>query len=256
MAFGPAPLPSIGLLYDPTQYEPGLFYLNGPASGAGNATLAYGRKLVAEYGSIALTGQDATLEEDAPTPLTSAAPLPSMTFLTFGTAGAYVLFHEPGTFTLTGQDAALRRGRGMTGEYGSFTLSGAPGQRDIELTAAGRLVQGVGQDATLTHAQSMTGAYGSMTLTGFDAGYVREAAGARTMSGEPGMFYFNEYYAGAGIATLTYSRALQGDTGHFTLTMRNATLSGPVWQDEPGSSGSWVYVTPAGGVWTDVDPDS
>src|SRR5512139_1648383 len=117
MAFGPAPLPSIGLLYDPTVYEPGLFYWNDAQSGAGLAQLLYGRKLAAEYGEYAITGQDATLTKATPTPI-NAGPLPPFTYLTFGASGVYVLQAETGSYTLTGKDAALRKGLGLTGETG------------------------------------------------------------------------------------------------------------------------------------------
>ena len=260
MAFGPAPLPSIGLLYDATVYEPGLFYINDPGSGAGAAQLLYGRKLTADNGSYTITGQDATLTKATPTPI-NVGPIPPFTYLTFGATGATVLQAETGYYTLSGQAATLNTGFGMTGEPGVWTISGAPAERDIELTAAVRLFQVLGQDATMTWARGMTGAYGSFNWSGVDAGYVYDSGTDKTMSADVGRFYMQraaELPPGVGFenATLTYTRNLQAEHGTFTLTGQDAELSGPMWSNVSPSSGSWVYVTPGGGVWTDVDPDS
>jgi hypothetical protein len=255
MTFGPAPLPSIGLLYDPTAYEPGLFALRGY-----KAELLYGRKLAAEYAEYAITGQDADLTKDTPTPI-GAGPLPPFTYLTFGAAGVSVMPAETGYYALNGQAAALLKGRGLTGEPGLWTISVAPALRDIELTAAVRLFQVLGQDATMTWARGMAGAYGSYTLTGQAAGYVLVSGPDRSMSADPGRWYMNlidRLPPGVGYenATLIYTRQLQCDAGVFTLTGQSATLAGPVWSDVSDSSGTWTYVTPGGGVWIDVDPDS
>src|SRR5574343_1257852 len=190
MAFGPAPLPSIGLLYDPTVYEPGLFYWNPTGDGAGTAQLRYGRKLAAEYGSYTITGQDATLAKATPTPI-NAAPLPALTFLTFGAAGVYVLQAETGSYAISGQAATINTGLGMTGEPGVWTISGAPAERDLELTAAPRLFQVLGQDATMTWARGMTAGHGTYAMTGQDAGYVLVSGPARTMSADAGRFVLN-----------------------------------------------------------------
>ena len=73
---GPAPLPSLGLLFATTTADAGTFAVNGGAAG-----LYYGHKLAAAYGSFALNGQDATTTKDTPTGIT-AGPLPIFAALT------------------------------------------------------------------------------------------------------------------------------------------------------------------------------
>lgn len=64
-------------------------------------------------------------------------------------SGAYVMVGDPGSFTLTGQDAITRFGAVVTADAGSFTLTG--------------------QDAGLNRIWQLSADAGSFTLTGQDA---------------------------------------------------------------------------------------
>jgi len=258
MAYGPAPLPPLSFFFDTQTYEPGLFSLTRSDNPALYSTqLRVGRKAPAAYGSFALTGQDATLDEDAPTPIT-AAPLPMWSFLTLGTSGVYVMPSETGTVNLAGQDAALRKGRGLAADSGSFAASGAPAERDTEVNADVRLFQVVGRDATLrVNPRTLTAAQGAFSLTGGDASFSYEQVGARRLDGQYGAFSMSRTdLLSLTQVSMTAGRSLSCAMGSFAVTGRSAGLSGPVWTPTEEGSGAWVYVTPSGGVWTDVDPDS
>lgn len=113
----------------------------------------------------------------------------------------YSLLAEAGTFTLTGNDAALRRGYALTANLGTFTLTG--------------------NDAGLRAARQMPAAVGSFTLTGIATGL----RAARRLTASPGAFVLT-----GNDATLTYSGAggggytLTADAGTFTLTGHAAAL--------------------------------
>lgn len=134
--------------------DPGSFTLTGQ-----DATFSRSYVLDAEAGSFTLTGQDATLtysgvgcnllqetgdallqENDDNILLESCSDGPS--------GPTYTLTADPGSFTLTGQDANLLVGRVLTADLGSFTLSG--------------------QDATFSRSYVLTAESGSFTLTGQD----------------------------------------------------------------------------------------
>lgn len=265
MAFSSAPLPSIGLLIEPETLPAGQFSTNRSDNASLTSTrlLAY-RKVPAAYGEIELTGQDATLTEvTAQTPV-YAAPLPSLSMFDLGAAGAYVMPSEAGAFSTARSDNAsltstkLTKGLRLTASAGAFGAEGAPAERDMEMNADPRLFQVLGQAATiLIGPRTLTGAYGAYSLAGQDVSFAVESTGSRTLPAEVGRFSSSRSDNPSLTATtMTRTYRLTSDYADYLLTGQSATLTGPVWQDVQEGSGSWVYVTPSGGVWTDVDPDS
>lgn len=260
MAFTAAPLPSLGLVIDTGKSDPGLFFINRSDSPALTSTqLRVGRRAVGEHGAFALNGQDATLDKATPT-AHGAGPIPPFGFLTLATSGQYVLIGERGTFAETGQDATLRKGRALGASSGSFALSGAGAERDMEMNGDVRLFQAVGQAAGMSFVRRVAADRGAFVLNGQESTGVKETAATdKIMPANVGRFWINlespPMYV-APQATFIRGTIMACNAGAFAVSGQRATLDGPVWQDATPSSGSWVYVTPSGGTWTDVDPDS
>jgi hypothetical protein len=172
-------------------------------------------------------------------------------------AGAYVLVAEYGALDLAGKKATLNKGRRLDAECGTFAVSVAPAERDMEMNADSRPFQVIGQDATLTLTRRLACDYGAYALDGQNAGYVYLSGGVRIMTGDTGLFSSaRSNNTSLKATTLIYNRIFSCECGVFALNGQDATLDGPEWQDVQPGSGTWVYVTPSGGVWTDVDPDS
>jgi hypothetical protein len=258
MAYGPAPLPPLSFFFEPETLPAGQFAFNrSDAQSTVSTRLLYNRLLSCEHGEFALGGQDADLTEVSGVAVVGASPLPIWGELTLQATGAYVLTGEHGIFALNGQAATLNKGRRLVADCGTFAVSVAPAERDMEMNADPRLFQVVGQDATLTLTRRLACDAGTYALNGQDAGYVYLSGGNRTMTGEVGRFYSNRTdNLSLASTALRYNRVMTCECGVFAMNGQNAVLDGPEWQDVEESSGTWVYVTPSGGVWTDVDPDS
>lgn len=132
-----------------------------------------------------------------------------------------VMAADVGTFTLTGEDAGLRRALKLAAAYGTFTLSG--------------------QDVTLTYVQhgayTLTAAYGSFTLTGQDTTFLRglrlpASVGTFTLTGQAANLKRGlRLVAALGTYTLTgepagvkVGRRLSAAAGTFTLSGQQAGM--------------------------------
>jgi hypothetical protein len=171
----------------------------------------------------------------------------------FADAGGYTLAADSGSYSLTGQAAALRATRELDGAAGSYTLTG--------------------QDATLTYtpaggggAFTLTADPGSYALTGVAAGLktgrkVAGAAGSYGLSGQAASLRRSRnLVAAAGSYTLTgvaatfrQTYALDADAGAYVITGMNASLeysNQGIWTPVSAAGGTWTPATPAGGSWT------
>lgn len=101
--------------------EAGSYALTGQ-----NVSLSVSRSLNAEAGSCALTGNDANLRTERR--LTAEAGTYALTgqdaALTYTPLGSYVLTASDGSYTLSGQDVAFSRGYVLRAEAGSYSLTG------------------------------------------------------------------------------------------------------------------------------------
>ena len=126
-----------------------------------------------------------------------------------------------GTFTYTGQDAALTRTEVLDAEVGTFSYTGQ--DADLTKTVADKVIDAevgsftlTGQDATLTRTEVLNAEVGSFTLTGQDATLTR----TEVLNAEAGTFS----YTGQD-ATLTRTEVLNAEVGTFVLTGQDATLT-------------------------------
>lgn len=222
------------------------------------------RLLTAEVGEFDLNGQDATMPAPAGAGgVECPAPLPMWSLLLTGTAGNYRLVAEVGGFACMRSDhqsrtaTMLRKGIGMTCAGGTFNVYVAPAQRDLEMNGEAGVFTLYGQVAGLPATRRTTFDRGAFTLNGQDAFFKYETTAGRVLQGGVGTFSMSRS-DNSSLSATTFKRGgvLFAEAGMLTLTGLAVEMTGPKWRDVVGGSGSWVYVTPGGGIWTDVDPDS
>lgn len=175
------------------------------------------------------------------------------------TAGgtAYSLTANSGSFTLTGQTAALKAARNVSAASGSFALTGqaATLKRGYPLSAAAGSFTLTGQTATLKATRTLTASSGAFTLTGQDAGLARglkvaAGAGSYSLTGQAATLVATRALAAASgsytltgqAAALVATRALSADSGAFVLTGQDATLiyGGSVGYTLEADAGAYV----------------
>lgn len=206
-------------------------------------------------------------------------------------AGSYTLVADPGSYTVTGQDADLRVARNITAEVGSYSYTGTAADLlkgfrigldagSYSLTGQAttlrynRIIDAVagsytytGQDATLTYTPA-TGDYsivaeaGSYSLTGQDASLVA----ARSLSANAGSYSYS------GIdANLRLGFSLSADSGSYSVSGQDVQFSRNYALDaETGAyvqtgfsatltytgSTSWSVQPNATTIWTEQDEDN
>jgi hypothetical protein len=178
------------------------------------------------------------------------APLPRRIFVgPSGAAGAYTLTANAGTYTLSGQTAALTRSKLLTANAGAYTLAGQTADLTWAASSAYTLTANpgaytlAGQTADLTWASPgayvLTANAGAYTLSGQTAGLLKSNlltanAGAYTLAGQT--------------AGLTKSAAaaytLTANAGAYTLAGQGAVLTNsgeviPVVTQGPTFGISW-----------------
>lgn len=106
---------------------------------------------------------------------------------------------DPGSYTLTGTAAGLKRARNLVAAAGSYALSGVA--------------------ATLKHASKAAASPGSYALTGTAATLLKTTAGQKVVVGDPG-----SYALSGQVATLRHASLLSAAVGAYSLTGTPATL--------------------------------
>lgn len=132
--------------------------------------------------------------------------------------GASTLTAASGSFTLSGQAAALTRALTLTAAQGSFVLSGQAVtlQVGVDLTAAQGSFTLSGQSVGLTAARQLTASQGSFTLSGQNA----LATLARILAADPGSISFS----GQAAQILPSALIFPAETGTVALTGISTTL--------------------------------
>jgi hypothetical protein len=227
----PSPLLILSTLFgvDPRS-NPGSFILTGQA-----AILKSGRRLVCAAGSYALSGQAATLTKSSLNAGGDPAPLLILSTLLTPSATNRSIYGAPGAFVVSGQAATLTKGRALFADTGSFIVSGAPAERDMEMNGDTGAFVLSGQPAGLTRTYTALACdAGSFVVTGRDAILRKETAGQRILGAFPGGFVVTGNDAGS-----VYTRNLQCDAGAFGVSGQNASLR---WSEER------LFVTGAGKI--------
>jgi hypothetical protein len=239
----------------------GTFFLMRSDHASATATmLRAGRKLVADYGSFAFNGQDATL--GAPVVAGGVewpAPLPHFSLVLTGVTGQYRLVAEVGSIRSERSDNAsltatqLRKGRALIAAAGSFAVTVGSSQRDMEMNADCGTFTLFGQAGGVVAARRFAADYGAFTYAGQDAGGFKETPTGKVLDAQVGMFYSNRS-DNASLTATTFVRGtiLYCDFGTFNINGYSATMSGPVWRPVDDEPGTWVNVPNAGGTWTDA----
>ena len=227
-------LPHVGLVFEPNQFtltcEAGSYALTGQ-----DAALRPARKIIAAAAAFTLTGQDSTGTEGTYGSVEWPASLPHLSLVLTGVSGVYGLVCGAGSFALTGQDAALTKGIGIVAETGVFVLTGAPAERDMEMNGDAAAFTLTGEDAGLYVGRpNLTADVGTFALNGFAANLQYDGAD-KVMAGFAGPFALSGQDA-----TFVYTRAIEAETGVFTLTGEASTY------DTTGTVTSTGYPAPAG----------
>jgi hypothetical protein len=137
-------------------------------------------------------------------------------------ADAFTLMADPATFTLTGNNATLRRGYSLTAAVGTCALTG----QDVTLRAARQLVASqatftlTGNATALRVARQLAADLATFALTGQDATLTYSgASGGYTLTADAGTFTLT------GTATgLRAGRQLVAALGSFSLSAPDAGL--------------------------------
>jgi hypothetical protein len=154
---------------------------------------------------------------------------------------AYTLTAANGTYTLTGQAAALTTNRKLAAANGSYAVTGqnAGLSQGYKITAADGTYTVTGQDAGLNAARKLTAGSGTLTLTGQDAALsaahkLTAANGNYTVTGQDAsLSYAGSYSMTASSGTLaitgqdaglTVARKLTASSGTVTQAGQDATL--------------------------------
>ena len=251
-AGAPFALPSIGLLLgttggrSPLTGSAGAFALTGIA-----AVLKAGHIVTSAAGSYSLTGVAATLTKASPGFGTGApAPLPSLSLMLERSANDKLFTVSVGAFNLNGVAATLTKGHGLAAAAGSFLWSGAPALRDIQVTADKATFAYTANAATLTKVSpGITAVPGSYVLTGGVTALIYQPVGTNVLAAFPGSFALTGNNAAL---PSTIARVLIADKGTFAWSGVSASLVVIGWAPVAPSSGSWTNVTGSGSTWTNV----
>lgn len=196
--------------------EPGSYAATGQ-----DASLVAQCELNAEPGSYAITGADATLENA--NNVSAEAGAYAATGQTAGLIGSYQMIAEPsetgevtpGSYQITGADAALEGSLEIDAEAGAYAVTGA----DATLLAGYSLEAEpgsyvlAGADATLSAGFETNAEAGSYAVNGVDAEFVHTQPGVYSLECEPGAYATTGSEAAAILAALAV-----GDPGAYAVS--------------------------------------
>jgi hypothetical protein len=206
-----ASLPHIGLNLQPhysLTAEYGTYALSGQDAALSGSSYA----LAADYGTYALSGQDAGLSEggtDTPAPFPHLGLLGGLGFL------GYTLTVEQGEYLLTGQDAAFVATYNLTAASGSYSLSG---KAAALVESFGR----VGDPGPFPHIGLLLGFQGNRTLVA-DAG-IYALVGSEGLGDYESTLETSTYALTGQDAGLLFARILTAEYATYTLSGQDADL--------------------------------
>jgi hypothetical protein len=145
---------------------------------------------------------------------------------------------DAGAFTLTGQAAGVAAGRRLTAETGSHTLSGQAAGLTVtrRLTADAGTFALTGQAAGLRPARVLTAATGAFALTGQAAALTYDpltaysltaAAGAYSLTGQAATLTYSGASSGGGTTTTAAATTSTATTAQTSTTRTGNTLQPP-----------------------------
>lgn len=175
--------------------------------------------------------------------------------VTYSTGTAYTLTAATGSFTISGQQAALSLGRQLAASVGSFSLAGQPvgilTARNLAANTGGFIITGNAANLTTTAVYSLAAGTGPFALNTSSAALVvgRQVfatAGSFNLTANAAALIFNP-------APASYRAA--ADAGSFMLSGQSADFRTrlPGWRPEPRATAIWT-AQPIGGVWTPSPP--
>lgn len=216
----PAPLPHLGLLggfgVPSITGEQGAYSITGQ-----DATLLVGRVLAADYGTYEILGVQAALGQ-AGAGGGDPGPLPHIGLMLYPMVDGYTLVADPGVYSIVGSDGLADYA--TTGEQGSYTLTGQDAglRKDWVLAAEAGSYALSGQDVTFSIGGAnrvLPADFGTYSLTGNDAGLFV----GRAIAAEQGFYGLlgqqaDLFFGGT-------ARTLVADSGTYTLTGIDAALT-------------------------------
>ena len=136
--------------------------------------------------------------------------------------GGATITGDSGSYTLTGTAATLKVGRKLTADSGTYSLTGTDVafKRGYALSAESGTYTVSGTAVDLKAGRKLTADSGSYTLTGTDVTLNYSPAGSYNLTAESG-----SYALTGTAATLKVSRKLTADSGTYALTGTDVTLS-------------------------------
>ena len=245
----PASLPSIGLVLGSTTSHTfpaatGTYALTGIA-----ATLRGAFKLGSAAGSYTETGVAATLTPDAVTGgISSPMFIPSMSLVMERAAGDKLFSAYTGAFTLAGPATSLIHGYVLATAAGSLIFTGAPADRDMQVTADRGTFAVTGIDGAFTRStQTLPSAAGAFVFTGVPAGFAYQTGTSKVLPAEFAAFTLT---GNAATFPTTIARILQCDRAQFAITTFSAAMTYVGWSRVSAASSSWTNVSSSSTTWT------
>lgn len=245
----PASLPSLGLVLGSTTSKTltgavGSYALTGIA-----AALKAGLKLVSAAGSYSESGQAATLTlVNSGIGVSAPAPLPSMSLVLERATGDKLMAGAVGSFVLSGVAAGGLRGTALVAGIGSFSWSGAPALRDLQVTADKGTFSETANAATLSLVTpGIVAAAGSFAISSLGAALVYQPTGTFVLAGDVGSFLLT---GNAASFPTTIARVLQCDKGAFAMTANPVIFTYVGWSRIDASASAWTSVSASSTTWT------
>lgn len=203
------------------------------------------RKVVSNHASFTLSGQAATLTKNSGATALYPGPVPSVGMLLAQPTGVLNAF--AGSFSFSGKDATLTKGRMLTCSSASFTFSGAPGLSDFQITSSNASFGFTGRSATLTRTYlPLTATRATFTLTGQAAGLAKQSATARVLAANVALFSLS----GQSASLNGQNRTLACSHATFSMSGRAISLPSRVWAQVTRETSGWTVVIPSSSTWT------
>lgn len=203
------------VLYNPTAELPDMAGASGSTLRTSNGPADYGGYIYA----LTAPREGATTDMEASYTGANGSSGLAVAFVATAGAAAFDIEADPGSYAVTGTDAALLLGRAVDADAGSYAITGT--------------------DAGLRKGYRIEAEAGSYALTGTDADLIFEQVSAFTIEAESGTYevtgtdaFFElvriadpgEYVITGQDAGLFVGRAVDADAGSYAITGQDASL--------------------------------